>query len=144
MAVQTAAGLHNLRGFVGGLREDVALGDLAWARLSPWRRLTTQFFDVPGTLPVLDLIDEVSVTYGNSAHQWSGFSGALLYAGWLGSRLGWRTEFAWERYTRWVAGHGNMRLIERRPMPPLGHFSLIRFGKVADEQAQRNGARAHN
>lgn len=91
MAVQTAAGLHNLRGFVGGLREDVALGDLAWARLSPWRRLTSQFFDVPGTLPVLDLIDEVSVTYGHSAHQWSGFSGALLYAGWLGSRLGWRT-----------------------------------------------------
>ena len=24
-----------------------------------------------------------------------------------------------------------MRLIERRPVPPLGHFSLIRFGKVA-------------
>jgi glucose-6-phosphate dehydrogenase assembly protein OpcA len=91
MAVHTAGGLHNLRGFVDGPREEVALGDLAWARLSPWRRLTTQFFDVPGTVPVLDLIDEVSVTYGNSAHQWSGFSGALLYAGWLGSRLGWKT-----------------------------------------------------
>jgi hypothetical protein len=24
-----------------------------------------------------------------------------------------------------------MRLIERCPMPPLGHFSLIRFGKDA-------------
>jgi len=48
------------------------------------------------------------------------------------SRLGWRTEFPWERYSGWVAGHGNMRLIERRPMPPLGHFSLIRFGKIAD------------
>lgn len=91
MALQTAAALQNLRGFVGDMREDVALADLTWARLSPWRRLTTQFFDVPGTLPVLDLIDEVSLTYGNSAHQWSGFSGALLYAGWLGSRLGWRT-----------------------------------------------------
>jgi glucose-6-phosphate dehydrogenase assembly protein OpcA len=91
MATYPAAGLHHLRGFVGDLREDVALGDLAWARLSPWRRLTTQFFDVPGTLPVLDLVDEVTLTYGNSAHQWSGFSGALLYAGWLGSRLGWRT-----------------------------------------------------
>jgi glucose-6-phosphate dehydrogenase assembly protein OpcA len=91
MAVHTAAGLHHLRAFVGDLRDDVALGDLAWARLSPWRRLTTQFFDVPGTLPVLDLLDEVTLTYGNSAHQWSGFSGALLYAGWLGSRLGWRT-----------------------------------------------------
>lgn len=91
MAVHPAAGLHNLRGFVGDMNEDVALGDLAWARLSPWRRLTTQFFDVPGTLPVLELIDEISITYGNSAHQWPGFSGALLYAGWLGSRLGWRT-----------------------------------------------------
>ena len=91
LAVQPAAGLHNLRGFVGELREDVALGDLAWARLSPWRRLTTQFFDVPDAVPLLDLIDDISITYGNSAHQWSGFSGALLYAGWLGSRLGWRT-----------------------------------------------------
>lgn len=91
IATHAAAGLHHLRSFVGEMREDVALGDLAWARLSPWRRLTTQFFDVPGTLPVLDLIDEISITYGNSAHQWSGFSGALLYAGWLGSRLGWRT-----------------------------------------------------
>jgi hypothetical protein len=23
-----------------------------------------------------------------------------------------------------------VRLIERRPMPPLGHFALIRFGKA--------------
>ncbi|MCA9864721.1 MAG: glucose-6-phosphate dehydrogenase assembly protein OpcA [Thermomicrobiales bacterium] len=91
MATQTAAGLRHLCSFAGEMREDVALGDLAWARLSPWRRLTTQFFDAPGTLPVLDLIDDVSITYGNSAHHWSGFSGALLYAGWLGSRLGWRT-----------------------------------------------------
>jgi glucose-6-phosphate dehydrogenase assembly protein OpcA len=91
LAVQPAAGLQNLRGFVGDLREDVSLGDMAWARLSPWRRLTTQFFDVPDALPLLDLIDDISITYGNSAHQWSGFSGALLYAGWLGSRLGWRT-----------------------------------------------------
>jgi len=52
------------------------------------------------------------------------------------ARLGWRTEFPWERYARWVAGHGNMRLIERRPMPPLGHFSLIRFAKVADDAAR--------
>jgi hypothetical protein len=23
-----------------------------------------------------------------------------------------------------------VRMIERRPMPPLGHFSLIRYGRV--------------
>jgi phosphatidylethanolamine/phosphatidyl-N-methylethanolamine N-methyltransferase len=61
------------------------------------------------------------------------------------SRLGWRTEFPWERYSRWVAGHGNMRLIERRPVPPLGHFSLIRFAKIANDagREQRVEARAY-
>jgi phosphatidylethanolamine/phosphatidyl-N-methylethanolamine N-methyltransferase len=44
-------------------------------------------------------------------------------------KLGWRTEFAWERYMRW-AGQSGVHLIERRAMPPLGHFSLIRFGKA--------------
>ena len=29
------------------------------------------------------------------------------------------------------AGMAASRVIERRPMPPLGHFSLIRFGKIA-------------
>ena len=58
------------------------------------------------------------------------------------ARLGWRTEFPWERYARWLAGHANMRLIERRPMPPLGHFSLIRFAKVADDDAREAQALA--
>ena len=36
-----------------------------------------------------------------------------------------------------------MRLIERRPMPPLGHFSLIRFGKTeTGAELDRAGARA--
>ena len=43
-------------------------------------------------------------------------------------RLGWRTEFPWERYARWAA-RSNVHLVERRAMPPLGHFSLIRFRK---------------
>jgi phosphatidylethanolamine/phosphatidyl-N-methylethanolamine N-methyltransferase len=43
-------------------------------------------------------------------------------------RLGWRPEFPWARLARW-AERDDVHLIERRPMPPLGHFSLIRFGK---------------
>jgi phosphatidylethanolamine/phosphatidyl-N-methylethanolamine N-methyltransferase len=46
-------------------------------------------------------------------------------------QLGWRPEFPWARLAGWVERAGGMRLIERRPMPPLGHFSLIRFGKDA-------------
>lgn len=88
---QTADALHALHTFASAPRDRAALGDLAWARLTPWRRLTTQFFDVPDALAILDLIDEATLSYGNSTHQWSGFSSALLYAGWLGSRLNWRT-----------------------------------------------------
>ena len=47
----------------------------------------------------------------------------------IARRLGWSPEFPWARLTQW-AGRDGVRLIERRPMPPLGHFSLIRFGKV--------------
>jgi len=46
----------------------------------------------------------------------------------IARRLGWSPEFPWERLTQWAKRDG-VRLIERRPMPPLGHFSLIRFGK---------------
>ncbi|WP_428486511.1 class I SAM-dependent methyltransferase [Rhodopila sp.] len=45
------------------------------------------------------------------------------------SRLGWRTEFPWGRYERWAAELPSVRLLERRPIPPFGHFSLIRFTK---------------
>src|SRR6202041_1603195 len=38
-------------------------------------------------------------------------------------QLGFRTEFAWSRYTDWLARSKGMELVERRGIPPLGHFS---------------------
>jgi len=43
--------------------------------------------------------------------------------------LGWRLEFPWSRYTNWAERPHGVRLVERRAMPPFGHFSLIRFAK---------------
>jgi len=54
----------------------------------------------------------------------------------LARRLGWRPEFRWDRLAQWAARHGGVRVVERRAMPPLGHFSLIRFvrlGSIASE-----------
>jgi phosphatidylethanolamine/phosphatidyl-N-methylethanolamine N-methyltransferase len=45
-------------------------------------------------------------------------------------RLGWRPEFPWARLTRWAGTRKDVKVIERKPMPPMGHFSLIRFGKT--------------
>ena len=47
------------------------------------------------------------------------------------SRLGWRTEFSWARYQAWAAGRPDIRLAEYRPLPPLGHFALVRYEKTA-------------
>jgi phosphatidylethanolamine/phosphatidyl-N-methylethanolamine N-methyltransferase len=49
----------------------------------------------------------------------------------LARMLGWRPEFRFARLTDWAARHGGVRVIERRPMPPMGHFSLIRFERLA-------------
>lgn len=46
-------------------------------------------------------------------------------------RLGWRPEFPWARLTAWKERVPAVHLIERRPMPPLGHFSLVRYRKGA-------------
>jgi phosphatidylethanolamine/phosphatidyl-N-methylethanolamine N-methyltransferase len=48
----------------------------------------------------------------------------------LARRLGWRPEFRWERLAQWAARHGGVRVIERRAVTPLGHFSLIRFARL--------------
>jgi phosphatidylethanolamine/phosphatidyl-N-methylethanolamine N-methyltransferase len=49
----------------------------------------------------------------------------------LAQLLGWRPGFRFGRLTDWAARHGGVRLIERRPMPPMGHFALIRFERLA-------------
>src|SRR5690242_5941119 len=57
-------------------------------------------------------------------------------------KLGWRSEFSWTRFESWAARTDGIRLVERRAVPPLGHFALVRFAKEADlvaapRQAQR-------
>jgi phosphatidylethanolamine/phosphatidyl-N-methylethanolamine N-methyltransferase len=47
----------------------------------------------------------------------------------LARRLGWRPEFKWARLAQWAETHGSVHVVERRALPPLGLFSLIRFGR---------------
>jgi phosphatidylethanolamine/phosphatidyl-N-methylethanolamine N-methyltransferase len=60
-------------------------------------------------------------------------------------KLGWRSDFSWQRYETWMRSIGNFVLTERRPIPPFGHFCLIRFTKLAEpSQAPRRGDLASN
>jgi phosphatidylethanolamine/phosphatidyl-N-methylethanolamine N-methyltransferase len=55
-------------------------------------------------------------------------------------KLGWRTEFSFKRYAEWAGRTAGIRLIERRAVPPLGHFSLIRFTKEGGAEGARPNA----
>jgi glucose-6-phosphate dehydrogenase assembly protein OpcA len=67
-----------------------APGDLNWDRLTGWREATAQLFDSPDLIASLWRIGSIEIQYAapqgdappNPAQ-------ALLYAGWLATRLGW-------------------------------------------------------
>jgi phosphatidylethanolamine/phosphatidyl-N-methylethanolamine N-methyltransferase len=58
----------------------------------------------------------------------------------LARRLGWRPEFKWGRLAQWAERHGGVRVVERRDLPPLGQFSLIRFGRTETAARTANAA----
>jgi phosphatidylethanolamine/phosphatidyl-N-methylethanolamine N-methyltransferase len=51
---------------------------------------------------------------------------------WLGRRsakLGWHPQFPWATIGDWVAGRPDLRVVERRTLPPFGLFTLTRIVK---------------
>jgi glucose-6-phosphate dehydrogenase assembly protein OpcA len=66
----------------------VPMADLNWRRLSAWQELTAQSYDAPERRAALKEIDRVTIDYekGNPAQ-------ALLFLGWLASRLEWMPIF---------------------------------------------------
>lgn len=66
----------------------VPLADLNWRRLSAWQELTAEAYDPPNRRASLKDIDRVTIDYekGNPSQ-------ALLFLGWLASRLQWQTVY---------------------------------------------------
>jgi glucose-6-phosphate dehydrogenase assembly protein OpcA len=70
---------------------DIALGDLNWSRLRPWREFTAQLFDSPDGLLHLKAIDKVIIEYEGSSRKTSTLpTQPLVLAGWFASRVGWK------------------------------------------------------
>jgi glucose-6-phosphate dehydrogenase assembly protein OpcA len=67
------------------IAQGTSIADLNWRRLSPWQELTAEAFDPPERRAALKEVDRVTIDYekGNQAQ-------ALMYLGWLASRLQWR------------------------------------------------------
>ncbi len=72
------------------LEAGTPVADLNWRRLSSWQELTAETFDPPQRRAALKEVDRVTIDYqkGNPAQ-------ALMFLGWLASRLQWRpSDFA--------------------------------------------------
>ena len=77
--------LHAALARSGELLESAYVVDLAWLRSTPWRERIAAAFDPPALRPGLGEISAVTVRHrGDSA------AAAVLFCGWLCSRLGWR------------------------------------------------------
>ncbi|HEY6232569.1 MAG TPA: glucose-6-phosphate dehydrogenase assembly protein OpcA [Pyrinomonadaceae bacterium] len=71
--------------------DHVGISDLNWARLTFWRELLADFYDVGVYRKPLDKIDLVEIDYVATEHGPNSVAPqALLFAGWLSSRLGWK------------------------------------------------------
>jgi glucose-6-phosphate dehydrogenase assembly protein OpcA len=70
--------------------DHVGVSDLNWARLTLWRGLLADFYDVPAYQSHLERIDVAQIDYVAPEHGETFVAPqALLMAGWLASRLGW-------------------------------------------------------
>jgi glucose-6-phosphate dehydrogenase assembly protein OpcA len=94
---------------LANLRRRSGVGDLSWDRLGWWQELTAEFFDAPRFRRYLPNLNRLWLRYAvapggstpESLPQLAGnvtptvvspMSQALLFAGWLASRLGWRRD----------------------------------------------------
>ncbi len=78
---------------------ECALSDLNWGRITPWRQLISQFFDVPEYRSYLNGVSSIEIEHSvvplatQTRSQLGDVSPnparALLLAGWLKARLGW-------------------------------------------------------
>lgn len=75
-------------------RADVMrLSDLNWGRLTTWRNLIANFWDVPAYRTHLDALDAININYTPSSLAPEEIAAqSLLVAGWLASCLGWETR----------------------------------------------------
>jgi glucose-6-phosphate dehydrogenase assembly protein OpcA len=70
--------------------DHVGVSDLNWARLTFWRELLADFYDVAAYRAWLDGVDSVEIDYvAPDPDELTVAPQALLFAGWLASRLEW-------------------------------------------------------
>ncbi len=80
-------GSHETFAQAAEVLESAYVVDLAWLRTTPWRERLASSFDPPWRRETLRSLERVEIRHRESTN-----TSALLLAGWLASRLGWKVE----------------------------------------------------
>jgi glucose-6-phosphate dehydrogenase assembly protein OpcA len=91
-----APDMHSALDRAESLAKDLYVVDLAWLRSTPWRERVAAAFDSPRRRPELRAISGVTVR-----HREDSLASALLFCGWLASRLGWQPGSLAQHSNRW-------------------------------------------
>jgi len=101
--------------------------DLNWHRISAWQELTAEAYDPPERRASLAEIDQIAIDYekGNAAQ-------ALMYLGWIASRLGWEpvsyTEEGGDyelRHVRFTGSQGREIVAELAAIPTADSGEIV-------------------
>jgi glucose-6-phosphate dehydrogenase assembly protein OpcA len=101
--------------------------DLNWHRISAWQELSAEAYDPPERRQELGEIDQIAIDYekGNAAQ-------ALMYLGWIASRLGWEpvsyTETGGDyelRHVHFTGSHGRPIVAELAAIPTADSGEIV-------------------
>ncbi|HEX8102692.1 MAG TPA: glucose-6-phosphate dehydrogenase assembly protein OpcA [Solirubrobacteraceae bacterium] len=112
------------------LAGDLYIVDLAWLRSTPWRERVAAAFDPPAFRPSLKEISGVTVR-----HRPDSGASAMLFVGWLASRLGWRPERLTSRGDEWRGTVRARRGEVRLRLEPADDMKAPGLGGVTVETA---------
>src|SRR5574341_255903 len=96
------------------LPQALRLGDLNWARITPWRRMLSRLWEAPGIADAFNDLRTVNIVYTDGQHGDRSERGLLL-TGWLADRLGWTLTEARRQgtdyFTRWRRPSGDREVV---------------------------------
>jgi glucose-6-phosphate dehydrogenase assembly protein OpcA len=109
-----------------------AMSDFNWTRLTTWRESTAQFFDLPAYRRYTQGLSGLEIDYAVAPGAAANPVQALLYAGWMASRLDWKFE---------GAEQGNDNTAFDLHLRHEGHPVIVRIQPVAatDDTAPSGG-----
>jgi glucose-6-phosphate dehydrogenase assembly protein OpcA len=91
-----APSMHSALDRAESLADDLYVVDLAWLRSTPWRERVAASFAAPRRRGELREISGITVR-----HREDSLAAAVLFLGWLASRLGWQPASLSQHANRW-------------------------------------------